>query len=261
MDAHVTSALEGGVLELRIDRPEKKNALTRPMYAALANALVAAADNPAVRCVLLCGSGDGFCAGNDLADFVSGAPPLGEDSPSRRFLRAISTHPKPIVAAVQGAAVGIGTTMLLHCDLVVLAEGTRLSLPFVKLGLVPEAASSLLLPRLAGHQRAAEMVLLGEPIDAATAREIGLANRVVPEAALMETARELAGKLAAQAPTALRLTKALLKSATTGVAERMDEEGQHFTAQLQSAEFKKAVAAFFEKRRPDFSGPDFSKPG
>ncbi|HTN13128.1 MAG TPA: enoyl-CoA hydratase-related protein, partial [Acetobacteraceae bacterium] len=154
MSEHVRSSLDGGVLELTMDRPDKRNALTRPMYTAMAEALEAAAENPAVRAVLLCGSGDGFCAGNDLADFVSGAPPLAEDSPSRRFLRAISSHPKPIVAAVQGNAVGIGTTMLLHCDLVVLAEGARLVLPFVKLGVVPEAASSLLLPRLVGHQRA-----------------------------------------------------------------------------------------------------------
>lgn len=252
MSEHVTTSLDGGVLELRIDRAEKKNALTRPMYAALADALEAAAANDAVRCVLLCGSGDGFCAGNDLKDFVSGAPPLAEASPSRRFLAAISTHPKPIVAAVQGVAVGVGTTMLLHCDLVVLAEGAKLSLPFVKLGLVPEAASSLLLPRLAGHQRAAEMMLLGEPIDAAMAHAIGLANRVVPEVELMPTARGLATKLAAQAPTALRLTKALLKSRTTDVPARMEEEGRHFTAQLQSAELKEAVAAFFEKRAPEF---------
>jgi enoyl-CoA hydratase/carnithine racemase len=252
MSEHVRSSLDGGVLELTMDRPDKRNALTRPMYTAMAEALEAAAENPAVRAVLLCGSGDGFCAGNDLADFVSGAPPLAEDSPSRRFLRAISSHPKPIVAAVQGNAVGIGTTMLLHCDLVVLAEGARLVLPFVKLGVVPEAASSLLLPRLVGHQRAAELLLLGEPLDAATAREIGLANRVVAPAALMETARGLAAKLAAQAPTALRLTKALLKDGPAEVAARMDEEGRLFAAQLQSDELKEAVAAFFEKRAPNF---------
>ena len=236
MSEHVRSRLDGGVLELTMDRPDKRNALTRPMYTAMAEALEAAAENPAVRAVLLCGSGDGFCAGNDLADFVSGAPPLGEDSPSRRFLRAISSHPKPIVAAVQGNAVGIGTTMLLHCDLVVLAEGARLLLPFVQVGLVPEAASSLLLPRLLGHQRAAAMMLLGAPLDAAAAREVGLANREVAPAALMATARELAVKLAAQAPTALRLTKALLKGSPGEVAARMDEEVRLVTAQLQSNE-------------------------
>jgi enoyl-CoA hydratase/carnithine racemase len=252
MSEHIATRLEGGVLELRINRPEKRNALTRPMYAAMAEALEAAAENPAVRAVLLCGSGDGFCAGNDLADFVSGAPPLGEESPSRRFLRAISTHPKPIVAAVQGNAVGIGTTMLLHCDLVVLAENARLALPFVKLGVVPEAASSLLLPRLTGHQRAAEMMLLGEPIDAATAREIGIANRVVAADALMATAHGLAAKLAAQPPTALLLTKALLKAGQAEIAARMDEEGRLFTERLQSDELKEAVAAFFEKRAPNF---------
>jgi enoyl-CoA hydratase/carnithine racemase len=252
MSEHIATRLEGGVLELRINRPEKRNALTRPMYAAMAEALEAAAENPAVRAVLLCGSGDGFCAGNDLADFVSGAPPLGQESPSRRFLRAISTHPKPIVAAVQGNAVGIGTTMLLHCDLVVLAENARLALPFVKLGVVPEAASSLLLPRLTGHQRAAEMMLLGEPIDAATAREIGIANRVVAADALMATAGGLAAKLAAQPPTALLLTKALLKTGSAEIAARMDEEGRLFTERLQSDELKEAVAAFFEKRAPNF---------
>lgn len=252
MTGHIRHTLTDGVLELRLDRPDKRNALTRPMYAAMADAFEAAAADRAVRCVLLCGSGDAFCAGNDLADFVSGAPPLAEDSPSRRFLRAISGHPKPIVAAVQGNAVGIGTTMLLHCDLVVLADDARLALSFVKLGLVPEAASSLLLPRLVGHHRAAELMLLGEPVDATTALSLGIGNRVVARAALLPTARDLAQRLAAQAPDALRLTKALLKSPVSDVPGRMEEEGRHFSAQLQSAELKEAVAAFFEKRAPDF---------
>lgn len=252
MSEHVTTRREAGVLEIRLDRPDKRNALTRPMYAALAGALEGAAADPDVRALLLSGSGDGFCAGNDLADFVSGAPPLGEESPSRRFLRAIATQPKPIIAAVQGNAVGIGTTLLLHCDLVVLAENARLSLPFVRLGVVPEAASSLLLPRLVGHQRAAELMLLGEPIDAATAREFGLANRVVPLADLQPTAQALAARLAAMAPGALGLTKRLLKANPAEIAARMDEEGRLFTARLQTAELKEAVAAFFEKRAPRF---------
>jgi enoyl-CoA hydratase/carnithine racemase len=200
---------------------------------------------------LITGSGGAFTAGNDLNDFLNSPDasiaPDNMDRPVLRFLRAIATAAKPVVAAVHGAAVGVGTTMLLHCDLVVAGRGARFQLPFTNLALVPEAASSLLLPRLLGMQRASEMLLLGEPIDAATAHQWGLVNRLV------DTARALARKLAAKAPEALRLTKALMRGhSSAGIAARMAEEGAAFASQLKSAELKEAVAAFFEKRAPDF---------
>lgn len=239
-------------MEIRLQRPEKRNAITAAMYAALADALARAADEAAIRAVLISGEGEAFTAGNDLRDFLA-RPPQAEDGPVFRFLRAVATAPKPLVAAVQGAAVGIGVTMLLHCDLVVAAANARFSLPFVNLGLVPEAASSLLLPRLVGHQRAAEMLLLGEAFDAEAARACGLVNRVVAEGDLIDAARTLAGALAARPPEAVRLAKALLKGDGAAVAGRMAEENRHFRERLKSAELREAVAAFFEKRAPDFA--------
>ncbi len=245
-----------GVMEITINRPDKKNALTVPMYAALAAALARAAADPAIGAILITGSGGAFTAGNDLKDFLNSPDasiaPDGVDRPVLRFLRAISTASKPVVAAVHGAAVGIGTTMLLHCDLVVAGHGARFQLPFTNLGLVPEAASSLLLPRVVGMQRAAEMLLLGEAIDAATAFQWGLVNRLVADAEVLDAGRMLARKLAAQAPEAVRLTKALMRGDGAAVAARMAEEGTLFAAQMKSAELKEAVAAFFEKRPPNF---------
>jgi enoyl-CoA hydratase/carnithine racemase len=243
---------DDGILEIRLSRPDKKNALTVAMYAAMAEALVAAESDPAIRVVLFTAVGDAFCAGNDLNDFIA-KPPSGADSPVFQFLRALSEATKVVIAAVQGAAVGIGTTMLLHCDLVVAGKGARLSVPFVNLGLVPEAASSLLLPRLIGHQRAAALFLLGESFDAATAHAYGLVNRVVEDADIQETARGLARQIATKAPGAVRLIKKLMKSESTTVPERMLEEAHDFGAQLASAELREAVAAFFQKRAPDFS--------
>jgi enoyl-CoA hydratase/carnithine racemase len=243
---------EAGILEIRLNRPDKKNAITVAMYAAMAERLAAAEADPAVRVVLFTGAGDAFCAGNDLKDFIA-SPPTGQDSPVFRFLRALAGATKVLIAAIQGPAVGIGTTMLLHCDLVVAARNARLSVPFVNLGLVPEAASSLLLPRLIGHQRAAELFLLGEPIDAATAHAYGLVNRVVEDGEVVAAARALAHQVAAKAPGAVRLIKKLMKSSTATVAERMVEEAHDFGAQLASAELREAVGAFFEKRAPDFS--------
>jgi enoyl-CoA hydratase/carnithine racemase len=258
MSDHILTSTADGVMEITIDRPDKKNALTVAMYAAFADALGHAATDPAIRAVLITGSGGAFTAGNDLKDFLNSPEasiaPDDMDRPVLRFLRAISTAPKPVVAAVQGVAVGVGTTMLLHCDMVVAGRGARFQLPFTNLGLVPEAASSLLLPRLIGMQRAAEMLLLGEPVDAATAFQWGLVNRLVDDAEVLETARGLARKLAAQAPEAVRLTKALMRGDSRDtIAARMAEEGTAFAAQLKSAELKEAVAAFFEKRKPDFS--------
>jgi enoyl-CoA hydratase/carnithine racemase len=252
MSEHVRVTTSGGIMEVRLDRPERRNALTVAMYQGMADALAAAEADPSVRVVLLCGNGESFTAGNDLKDFSDPPPQTGERA-SSAFLRRISSASRVLVAAVQGHAVGVGTTMLLHCDFVVAAENARLHLPFVNLGLVPEAASSLLLPRAIGHKRAAEMFILGEPLDAATARDWGLVNRVVPLQDLATAARDLAAAIAARAPAAVRLTKALMKSATATVPERMAEEGVHFSAQLKSPEVKEAIAAFFEKRRPDFS--------
>ena len=254
MTEHVLVATTDGVMEIRMNRPDKKNALTQAMYGAMADALEAAAEDPALRCVVLCANGESFCAGNDITDFNS--RPAGTSntlSQTSRFLAAVSTAPKPLVAAVQGNAVGVGTTMLLHCDLVVLGTSARLAMPFANLGLVPEAASSLLFPRLVGWQRAAEAFLLGEPLDAVTAHTWGIANRVVDDADLHATAHGLANRLAAKSPSALRHTKALMRGTPEEIATRMRTEGAIFGAQLQSPEAKEAFAAFFEKRKPDFS--------
>jgi enoyl-CoA hydratase/carnithine racemase len=240
------------ILEIRLNRPEKKNAITEAMYAAMAAALEQAEQDSALRVVLFTGAGDAFCAGNDLKDFVA-KPPSGPEAPVFRFLRGISQSGKILVAGVQGSAIGIGTTLLLHCDLVVAGKGARLAVPFVNLGLVPEAASSLLLPRLIGHQRAAELFLLGESFDAATALSFGLVNRVVEDSEVRAAARDLAEKIAAKAPGAVRLIKRLMKSATATVPERMAEEAHDFAGRLTSDELREAVTAFFEKRAPDFS--------
>jgi|HubBroStandDraft_1064217.scaffolds.fasta_scaffold00066_20 enoyl-CoA hydratase/carnithine racemase len=252
MAEQVEFARANFILEIRLNRPEKKNAITEAMYAAMAAALVEAEPDPAIRVVLFSGNGSAFCAGNDLSDFVA-SPPVGTEAPVFRFLRAVSESSKVLIAGVQGAAIGIGTTLLLHCDLVVAAKGARLALPFVNLGLVPEAASSLLLPRLIGHQRAAELFLLGESFDAATALGFGLVNRVVEEDEVLATARGLAQKVAAKAPSAVRLIKRLMRSKSATVRERMEEEARDFAGQLGSAELQEAVTAFFEKRAPDFS--------
>ncbi|CAH2604759.1 Enoyl-CoA hydratase [Rhodovastum atsumiense] len=253
--AHIAVEQHDAVLEIVLDRPDKRNAITTAMYTALADALQAAEADPAVRVVLFRGNGGVFTAGNDLKDFLQEPPADGADWPAFRFLRAVAGAAKVLVAAVEGPAVGIGTTLLLHCDLVVAAANARFQLPFVKLGLVPEAASSLLLPRLAGYHRAAELLLLGEPFDAAAAQAMGLVNRVVPVAELLPAARALTVALAARAPEAVRATKALLKSDSATPAARLEEEAALFAARLRSAEIREAVAAFFEKRPPDFSHP------
>jgi enoyl-CoA hydratase/carnithine racemase len=241
------------ILRISINRPEKMNALTAAMYDALAGAILAADSDPTVRVILIEGAGGCFTSGNDLHDFAT-SPPAGEESPVFRFLQAISGARKPIVAAVLGPAVGIGTTMLLHCDLVYAGEGACFELPFVNLGLCPEAAASLLLPQLIGHQRASELLLLGEPFGAERAREIGLINAVFPDGELLGQACAFARKLAQRPPASVRLTKALLKHAgRRAVAETMTEEGRQFLQRLSSPEAKEAFAAFFEKRRPDFS--------
>ena len=240
------------VLEIRFNRPEKKNALTRDMYDAMAAAFEQVDADPTLRLALLTGTGDTFTSGNDITDFQSRAAGGGRSAASR-FLPTISSMQKPLIAAVNGAAVGVGTTMLMHCDLIVAARSARFVMPFTSLGLVPEAASSLLFPRLLGTQRASSLLLLGEPLDAATAHQWGFVNRVVDDAALMDTAREMARRLAALPPHAVRLTKRLIRHGAPDTAGRMAEELALFSERLGSPEAKEAFAAFMEKRKPDFS--------
>jgi enoyl-CoA hydratase/carnithine racemase len=250
--SEILTAKADGILTITINRPEKKNALTSAMYAAMADALDAAETDAAVRVIVFAGNGGAFTAGNDLQDFLNN-PPQGDESPVFRFLRAISTASKPLVAAVNGVAVGVGTTMLLHCDLVYVGTDARLSLPFVNLALVPEAASSLLLPAMIGYHRAAELLLLGEPFNAETAKDYGIANAIFPDARVLPEAMQVAAKLAAKPPTALRLTKQLLRQTRGDIAGQMAAEGVHFRSQLKSAEAREAMTAFFEKRPPKFS--------
>ena len=238
----------GGVCEVRLNRPEKRNAITFLMYEQLARALSAAQAEQTVRAVLLSGEGASFSAGNDLQDFLSG-PALSAAHPAMQFLRTLATFDKPLLAAVQGQTVGIGVTMLLHCDLIVAARGTQLSLPFVALGLVPEAGSSLLLPRLIGHQRAAELLFLGQPFNAETAYRLGLVNSVVEEGSLLEEARTLARAVAQQPPEALVATRRLLRGDTGELLARIEEEARIFGAQLQSEEFRARVRAFLTRGR------------
>lgn len=250
---HILSEKREGVLRVEIRRPEKRNALTGAMYAALADAFRDAERDREVRVLLLHGQPGVFTAGNDLGEFLHG-PPLDDDAPVLRFLEAFRVFPKPFVAAVSGVAVGVGTTMLLHCDLVYAAESAKFQLPFVSLGLCPEAAASLLLPALAGPARAAEIILLGEPFDAGKAREIGLVNAVLPEEKLLDHALAQARKLAAQPPASVRLAKQLMKRSRAAlIEETMAEEDRQFRMRLGSPEAKEAMSAFLEKRKPDFS--------
>lgn len=242
-----------GICELRFDRPARKNAITTAMYAALADALQRAASDMQTHVVLICGSETVFTAGNDVGDFLNN-PPQGADSPAFRFLHVLSGFPKPLVAAVRGSAVGIGTTMLLHCDLVYAGDNASLSLPFVNLGLCPEAASSMLLPAIAGYQRAAEKLLLGEVFSAEEAREMGLVNRVLPAAEVEAFARAQATKLVSRPLSSLLETKALMKQAQAGaVREAMLREGEVFGRMLRAPAAREAFSAFMEKRAPDFS--------
>jgi enoyl-CoA hydratase/carnithine racemase len=248
-------AQQGAVLTVGLNRPAKKNALTAAMYAALADALGAAMHDAKVRVVVLQGEGDAFCAGNDIADFAANGGELGAAAPVMRFLRALADFDKPLVAAVHGAAIGIGTTMLLHCDLVYAADDASFALPFAQLGLCPEAAASLLLPQIAGYQRAAEKLLLGEAFAAVEARECGFVNRIVPSDALAALVHAQAHRLAALPVASLRATKLLLKGGQrAAVHARIDEEATQFAALLRGPAAREAFAAFAAKRRPDFSG-------
>ncbi|HEX2187697.1 MAG TPA: enoyl-CoA hydratase [Longimicrobiaceae bacterium] len=253
MSEHVLVEAREAVLHVRLNRPEKKNALTVEMYAALADALRRAEDDPAIRAVALGAEGDAFTGGNDLADFLQ-RPPTDETSPVLRFLEALIGARKPVVAAVNGLAVGVGTTLLLHCDLVYAARSARFHLPFVGLGLVPEAGSSLLLPQRVGQARAAELLLLGEPFDAEQALAMGLVSAVFPDGELAARVEERVRRLVAQPPAAVRITKSLLRRADrAALPEQMREESALFLERLRSPEAREAMQAFMERRAPDFS--------
>ncbi|MCZ4316385.1 enoyl-CoA hydratase [Comamonadaceae bacterium G21597-S1] len=243
-----------GVMTITFNRPDKKNSITSAMYAAMADALAQAKDQDAVRVVVFQGSETIFSAGNDIADFLN-KPPSSQDSPVYRFLHGIAAFPKPIVAAVCGPAVGIGTTMLMHCDLVYAGDNAAFSLPFVNLGLCPEAASSLLVPQMLGYHRAAEALLLGEPFMAEAALEVGLVNRIVPPTEARNLAQAQARKLAAKPIRSLVETKRLMKKGQAQlVLQQMTEEGASFGRMLGEPAAREAFTAFMEKRKPDFSG-------
>jgi len=244
----------GAVLQIAINRPEKKNALTADMYDALSDALGAAEADRGVRVLLLYGKGDAFTAGNDLEDFMR-KPWKGQAvPPAVRFIRSVAAAKKPILAAVHGLAVGVGTTILLHCDLVYAAEDARFMMPFINLGIVPEAASTVLLPLLIGRQRAAELFMLGDPIAAQRAYELGLVNAVLARDALLPTACGAAQQLAQKPKGALLACKQLMKRAYDAEVERaLSEEVSVIAERLDSPETQEALAAFLEKRKPDFS--------
>ena len=253
MTQHVLVEKSDKLVVLTLNRAEKKNALTRAMYATLAAEIENADTDPNVRCVLIKANGDMFTAGNDLADFAaignSAAAPRPEDA--NPLLPALARARTPIVAAVNGRAVGVGVTMLLHCDMVYMADDALLIAPFVNLALVPEAGSSLLMPLRIGHVRAFEMFVLGEPVNAEKAVSWGIANRAVQPEELHAVARATALAIAARAPASVVATKALMRDQTAMLA-RMSEETGHFVRQLKSAEFKEAFNAFSERRAPDF---------
>ena len=249
----IKTATLNGVATIEIARPEKKNAITQAMYRAMAEALDAAVADNAVRAVLLTGQPGIFTSGNDIEDFVQRSTE-GIASPAFGFMRALMGCDKPVVAAVTGAAIGIGTTMLLHCDFVYVSDEARLAMPFVGLGLVPEFASSLIVPQLMGNARAAEKLLLGDPFTGADAVEAGIANAVLPAGEVVNHARRIAERFNALPPGAVRETKRLMRRARNdAVLEAIGVEGKVFAQRLQSPEAKEAFSAFFQKRKPDFS--------
>ncbi len=244
---------EDGVATLSFNRLERKNSITSAMYAAMADAVEQAAADAAVRVLVIQGHETVFSAGNDIGDFLN-QPPATADAPVFRFLRGIAGFPKPVIAAVSGPAVGIGTTLLFHCDLVYAGDNAAFSMPFVNLGLCPEAASSLLVPQMFGYHRAAEALLLGEPFMAEAALEAGLVNRVLPPTEANGYAQAQARKLAAKPLSALIETKRLMKQGQAmRVLEQMAEEGASFGRMLREPAAREAFTAFMEKRRPDFS--------
>jgi enoyl-CoA hydratase/carnithine racemase len=249
----IVTERSGSILRIQFNRPAKKNAMTSAMYITMADLLNNAAKDDSVRVVLWHGAGDSFCAGNDLDDFLKN-PPAQEDSPQSRLINAFITFEKPIVAAVQGAAVGGGTTMLTHCDFVYAGESAKFQMPFINLGLVPEFATTFSIPLRIGYLRAAELLQLGLPFDANPAAELGLVTRVVPDARLLETATETAQKLAEKPAAALQASKRLMKKPWRGaLLDAAKAENIEFAVRVRSADTKEAIAAFFERGSPDFT--------
>ena len=249
----IVSERSGSILRVQFNRPAKKNAMTSAMYITMAELLNNAAKDDGVRVVLWCGAGDSFCAGNDLEDFLKN--PMGPgDSPQSRLIDALINFDKPIVAAVQGAAIGGGTTMLTHCDFVYAGQSAKFQMPFINLALVPEFGTSYSIPARIGYLRAAELIQLGQPFDARRAAELGLATQVVPDERLLATATATAQKLAEKPAGALQATKRLMRQSTREPLERAARsENEEFSARLRSADTKEAITAFFEKRPPDFT--------
>jgi enoyl-CoA hydratase/carnithine racemase len=252
----ILSSKENGVLTLEFNRPERKNAITAAMYQTMADAINEAEQDTAVRAILIVGKPEIFTAGNDLEDFMKTAPSTGaiEDRSVYKFMMALTGTTKPVVAAVAGAAVGIGTTLLMHCDLVYAADSAKFSMPFSQLGLCPEFASSVLLTQIAGYPRAAEKLMLGEAFLAQEALEMGLVSRVLPAADLLAFAQGQAAKLVALPASSIRATKQLMKASRNAlVSETITAENKLFSAMLTAPEAKEAFTAFFQKRKPDFS--------
>jgi enoyl-CoA hydratase/carnithine racemase len=247
----IQSDLNNNILTINILRPKKKNALTIEMYASLSEQILNANKSSSIKTIHIKGSEDSFTAGNDLNDFMQN-PPNDETSPVFKFMAALLECDKPIVAEVNGLAIGIGTTLLLHCDLVYASNKAIFQLPFINLGLVPEFASSFILPLLAGHQKASELLMLGEIFDAKTAKEIGIINNYFPENQLSIKVAEILQKLVSKPPTALSHTKRLMKSSNKKLQKVIKEEGELFREQLHGPEVKEAITAFFEKRKPNF---------
>jgi enoyl-CoA hydratase/carnithine racemase len=249
MSDHVSVTDEGTIRTVRMNRPDKKNALTAAMYQTMAVALESANVHKEIRCVVIAGAPGAFSAGNDLSEFALGASSEGLGTPVIRFLHALARSERPLVAAVQGLAVGVGTTMLLHCDHVVAGTDARFSTPFVNLGLVPEAASSLLAPRLMGHRRAFELLVMGRPLDSAAAQACGLINAVVAPGDVDAEAMKAARDIAALPAEALATARRLMRAAPDDIVARIDEEAQLFRERLQSAEARGAFNAFLTRKR------------
>ena len=242
-----------GILTIEFNRPDKKNSITAAMYQMLADAIADGEKDPAVRVLLFRGQKEMLSAGNDLEDFMNVQEDV-QERPVARFLKHLSTAAKPVIAAVSGMAIGIGVTMLLHCDQIYAASGTRFSMPFAKLGLCPEFGSSKLLVEMIGYPRAVELLFFGEAFSAEQALDMGLINQVLPSEELVPYAYAQAAKLAVLPPSSLRTTKYLMKSRhVDAVTAQMMEENKYFSAMLQAPEAKEAFRAFFEKRKPDFS--------
>ena len=253
MSEYIVINTDDRITTLTITRPDKKNAITQDMYGAMADAIVAYGDNDDARAFVITGTGDMFTAGNDLQDFSTGAEDSHDLPPVGRFLNAIRDCPKPLIAAVNGQAIGVGLTMLLHCDLVYAADSATFNAPFVKLGLVPEAASSLLLPASVGMAVANDILLAGRKLNAEEAHRYGLVARIFPDAELSSAVKEIATIVAHSAPTALRRSKELIRNQRDRVAEHMAVEGRIFVEQLQSPDFAESVAAMMQKRAPVYS--------